>query len=65
MLQRRHDVHLSVRSCNVQKHSHTMLPTWVIQVGDGTRAQVDEILDHFNINAGNPATCMTQVCVAA
>lgn len=31
------------------------------QVGDSTRAQVDEILDHFNINAANPAICMTQV----
>ncbi len=31
-----------------------------MQVGEG-KSQVDEIVEHFNINAGNPAICMTQV----
>jgi len=30
------------------------------QVGEG-KSQVDDIIEHFNINAGNPAICMTQV----
>jgi len=30
------------------------------QVGEG-KSQVDEIIEQFNINAGNPAICMTQV----
>ena len=30
------------------------------QIGEG-KSQVDEIIEHFNINAGNPAICMTQV----
>ncbi|KAL0037264.1 hypothetical protein WJX79_009148 [Trebouxia sp. C0005] len=29
------------------------------KVGEG-KSQVDEIIEHFNINAGNPAICMTQ-----
>ncbi len=33
------------------------------QVGEG-KSQVDEIIEHFNINAGNPAICMTQVGLA-
>ena len=30
------------------------------QVGEG-KSQVDDIIEHFNINPGNPAICMTQV----
>ncbi len=33
------------------------------QVGEG-KSQVDDIIEHFNINAGNPAICMTQVRLA-
>ena len=31
-----------------------------MQVVEG-KAHVDEIVEHFNINAGNPVVCMTQV----
>lgn len=34
---------------------------WYFQVGEG-KGQVDEVVEHFNICAGNPAVCMTQVC---
>ena len=32
----------------------------LMQVTEG-KAHVDEIIDSFNINAGNPSVCMTQV----
>ena len=35
-------------------------PVLHLQVGEG-KGQVDEIVEHFNISAGNPAVCMTQV----
>lgn len=33
---------------------------WFLQVGEG-KSEVDEVVEHFNICAGNPAVCMTQV----
>ena len=41
--------------------SHVAYCTFHLQVGEG-KSQVDEVVEHFNICAGNPAVCMTQVC---
>lgn len=32
-----------------------------MQVGLGNREQLDELLNHFSIEANNPAVCMGQV----
>ena len=37
-----------------------LLVLWCLQVGEG-KSEVDEVVEHFNICAGNPAVCMTQV----
>ena len=31
------------------------------QVGPGNKDQLDEVLNHFSIEADNPAVCMSQV----
>jgi hypothetical protein len=44
---------------------HKLLTTllhW--QVGAGNREQLDELLNHFSIEANNPAVCMGQVLAA-